>query len=172
MSPRAPRTCVQCGGRITGRKCEQCYPAWHGSQRSGETGSSQWRAQRQAVLGRDHHTCRIQHPDRCTATATNVDHLRPRGTFRTREEADQPDNLIAVCEPCHKWKTGTYDTTHKPFALTDLPWWSGEDQVGNLLPRVVSHPGRSGDSHAGWSGTSDVSEGDRPVYDPRKGGRK
>ncbi|WP_395105265.1 HNH endonuclease [Actinomadura sp. SCN-SB] len=58
----------------------------------------QWPRLRRAVLERDGHTCRIQGP-RCQGRATEVDHIQPGDNH-------DPNNLQAVCTPCHATKTG------------------------------------------------------------------
>lgn len=61
----------------------------------------QWQKLRKRILARDKHLCQpCKAAGRVTA-ATEVDHIvsKPRGG------TDAPDNLRAICSPCHKAKT-------------------------------------------------------------------
>ncbi len=55
-----------------------------------------FREEREAIFERDGWRCRL-----CGGPATQIDHLGsvPDG------EANHPDNLQAICEPCHRSKT-------------------------------------------------------------------
>ena len=70
--------------------------AWTGSTRNQRLPGN-WRRLRQAILHRDHFICQIQGP-KCTGRAAEVDHIVPGDDHR-------PDNLQAVCQPCHQDKT-------------------------------------------------------------------
>lgn len=78
--------------------------------RAWERGSTrQWRTLRAHILRRDK-GCRL-----CGAPATDVDHIRARSAGGT----DHPDNLQALCVPCHRAKTATETRTaitHRPRA--------------------------------------------------------
>ena len=52
---------------------------------------------RRMVLRRDGYLCQ-----RCGAPATDVDHVVPRH----RGGSDRMDNLVSLCGPCHRAKTG------------------------------------------------------------------
>ena len=54
------------------------------------------RTQREAALSRAHHTCRT-----CGDPATEVDHIINLAQGGTHH----PDNLQALCAPCHRVKT-------------------------------------------------------------------
>jgi DEAD/DEAH box helicase domain-containing protein len=59
----------------------------------------QWKAIRNAILERDHDTCQ-----NCgtLGPGNHVHHLRPLKNFRSLAEANQPGNLITLCEHCHR----------------------------------------------------------------------
>ena len=60
-----------------------------------------WYKLRDAVMQRDSHICQpCLEKDRLTP-ATEVDHIIPKSQGGT----DNPDNLQAICTPCHKDKT-------------------------------------------------------------------
>lgn len=75
----------------------QKYP----SKSSGFTSSAEWQRIRRQVLKRDDRQCQIRGP-RCTHDATAVDKITPAA--RGGDPFD-PDNLQAVCKPCHDSKT-------------------------------------------------------------------
>lgn len=61
-------------------------------------GTGLTRTQRDAALARDHNTCRT-----CGHPATEVDHIINVAQGGTHH----PDNLQALCTPCHRAKTET-----------------------------------------------------------------
>lgn len=65
----------------------------------GQGGSRATRNTRNHVLERDNHTCRLQLPG-CTNHATQAHHTHGLQGQR-RLEATNPDDMIAVCQPCH-----------------------------------------------------------------------
>ena len=56
-----------------------------------------WPAIRAGILHRDRGRCQT-----CGAKATQVDHVLPAHQGGT----DHPTNLAAICDPCHRSKTG------------------------------------------------------------------
>jgi 5-methylcytosine-specific restriction endonuclease McrA len=68
---------------------------WQGSTRRATLPKDWWRV-RWAVLQRDQHRCRIQLPDICIGTATEVDHAGDRHDH---------SNLRAACKPCHQHRS-------------------------------------------------------------------
>ena len=60
-----------------------------------------WKTLAKHVMIRDHRTCYL-----CGGPATDVDHKVPYAEGGT----DDPDNLGAICQPCHKAKTQTEAT--------------------------------------------------------------
>lgn len=74
---------------------------------NGGTGSHIPQPVKRQVLQRDHHTCQLAYPHRCIGTLTpntaQYDHITPVHQLPiTRDQANDPDNLRAVCEPCHR----------------------------------------------------------------------
>lgn len=69
---------------------------WVGSDRRSRL-PADWPAIRRAVLDRDNGWCRLRY-DRCTVTATDVDHV-------VRGDDHRLVNLQAVCGSCHRAKT-------------------------------------------------------------------
>lgn len=58
-----------------------------------------WGRLRLAILERDAYTCQLHYEHRCIVRATEVDHIDGHDDHR-------PENLQAVCQPCHATKTG------------------------------------------------------------------
>lgn len=63
-----------------------------------------WRRIREHVLARDGHRCQLRYPDVCTTYATQVDHIESILINPSRQL--DPTNCRAVCESCHKHRTG------------------------------------------------------------------
>ena len=76
--------------------------AWeHGKSRQARGYGRQWERQREAILARDMGLCQpCQRAERVTP-AREVDHIVPKAEGGT----DDPDNLQAICIPCHQAKT-------------------------------------------------------------------
>lgn len=60
-----------------------------------------WRKLRESILKRDNYLCVKCAAIGRTAAATDVDHI----TAKAHGGTDDPDNLQALCSPCHKEKT-------------------------------------------------------------------
>lgn len=73
----------------------------HPSKSAGYTSDPRWKRLRRKVLKRDGGMCQIRGP-RCIVTATAVDKIRPAAQGG---DGFDPDNLQAVCRPCHDAKT-------------------------------------------------------------------
>lgn len=69
-------------------------------------GGRPWRRKREAILIRDHYTCRV-----CGLTTKDleVDHVINVAQGGT----DDDSNLQAICIPCHKSKTAIESTAHR-----------------------------------------------------------
>ncbi|MFN3600519.1 MAG: HNH endonuclease [Dietzia sp.] len=72
--------------------------AWASNHRTRTRGVPRALAAR--IMHRDDHLCQIVGPT-CAGDATAVDHIVPEAEGGT----DDPDNLQAVCQPCHDLKT-------------------------------------------------------------------
>jgi 5-methylcytosine-specific restriction protein A len=73
------------------------------SKRPGSTRA--WRAVRLQVLKRDQYRCQLQYAE-CVGQATEVDHITNIAASNTqRAQANNPNELQAVCSPCHRAKT-------------------------------------------------------------------
>lgn len=103
MPTRPPRVCPRCGNAVDGR-CPGCSPAWSNKPESWAGGSTRrWRRFRHAWL--------VEHPlcARCSAVATQVDHIVNLGSFppgHAREAARYDwTNLQSLCLDHHKAKT-------------------------------------------------------------------
>ena len=82
---------------------------WTGS----ETNRQGWSDLREEVILLKGTTCAIQGPT-CTGGGTplhpsevEIDHIKPRASFKDPTEADRMGNLQPVCTPCHRAKTKT-----------------------------------------------------------------
>src|SRR5687767_279152 len=72
---------------------------WTGDPR---TTTPQWRATRRRILKRDSHRCTwMDHGERCSQPANQVDHIIPVADGGT----DEDTNLRALCTPHHQRKT-------------------------------------------------------------------
>lgn len=69
---------------------------------------------RRRVLDRDQHRCQLRYSG-CLGVATEVDHVRNVAAVLhaggTRQQADDPSNLAAVCSSCHSIKTAREQRT-------------------------------------------------------------
>lgn len=111
------RECEWCGsdfrtdGYDAGRFCSQeCHYKWRREEWVGPTGSDHpnwdggpvdygenWREVRREILKRDGNECRI-----CgDSSLVDVHHIVPRREFEEPEEANTPNNLVALCRSCH-----------------------------------------------------------------------
>lgn len=69
----------------------------------------EWERQRRKALNRDNHTCQY-----CLTHAENLDdslhvhHITPFRTFDDTSKAHRLENLVTLCEPCHKKWEGLY----------------------------------------------------------------
>jgi 5-methylcytosine-specific restriction protein A len=70
---------------------------------SAATHARGWSKLRASILERDGYRCQMRGP-RCTGIATTVDHIREVADGGS----DDPSNLQAACEPCHRSKTGKH----------------------------------------------------------------
>lgn len=87
-----------------GARCPDCTPPRAprpGARSRGYTRT--WERTRRRWLTA-HPTCAA-----CGQPATDVDHIIPLARFANRQAADHPDNLQALCHPCHSRKTNLHD---------------------------------------------------------------
>lgn len=71
---------------------------WHGSTRRDRLPHN-WKRLRAGILDRDGYQCtRLEHGQRCTQIATEVDHI-------DRTAGDSPGNLASLCAWHHSQKT-------------------------------------------------------------------
>jgi len=75
-------------------------PAWKGSAAS-RGYDSRWRKLRLQILKRDDYLCQACLRAGRITEATEVDHRLNKASGGT----DEPDNLEAICSPCHRAKT-------------------------------------------------------------------
>lgn len=96
-----------------------CYTDWKSEQMQGDdhwnwkggyTQGKNWAAIRQRALDADDYQCQgcglteEEHRERYGA-GLSVHHIHPRMEFDDPHEADQIDNLVALCRDCHsKWE--------------------------------------------------------------------
>ena len=60
-----------------------------------------WVKLRERILARDCHLCQTCAKAGRVTPATAVDHIKPKAQGGT----DDPGNLAAICDPCHRAKT-------------------------------------------------------------------
>lgn len=75
--------------------------AWSKLSRHERGYGADWVRLRLRILDRDMHLCRPCLDMGRPTPATQVDHIRPKSTGGT----DDPENLQAICAPCHRAKT-------------------------------------------------------------------
>jgi 5-methylcytosine-specific restriction protein A len=104
MSPRGPKACSDIGCTILvhdgGSRCPEHRKVWASPRTasSRRTGTRQFNATiRPRVLERDGGLCRVMGPG-CARLASQVHHVKEVSAGGS----DDLDNLISVCEPCHK----------------------------------------------------------------------
>jgi 5-methylcytosine-specific restriction enzyme A len=76
-------------------------PWEHGKSRQSRGYGARWDKLRLRILARDSHLCQPCLNTGILKPATQVDHITPKAKGGT----DDPDNLQAICDPCHKDKT-------------------------------------------------------------------
>ena len=75
-------------------------PHWRGAQHGRNVyGPTWWEARRQ-VLSRDDNKCQICGEDD-SKEALSVHHIRPFRLWDDAEKANDINNLVALCRPCH-----------------------------------------------------------------------
>ncbi len=75
--------------------------AWSKASRQSRGYGRQWERLRKAVLERDGFLCQPCKASGRVKLGNQVDHIKPKAKGGT----DDPANLQAICEPCHKTKT-------------------------------------------------------------------
>jgi 5-methylcytosine-specific restriction enzyme A len=75
--------------------------AWSRISRHKRGYGSEWVKARDAILKRDSHLCQPCLANGRPTPATQVDHIVPKSNGGT----DEPENLAAICTPCHSEKT-------------------------------------------------------------------
>lgn len=71
----------------------------------GQGGNRAYRRARAQVLERDGHQCQLRYPG-CVHTATEADHRTNIASIGiNRTDVINPDDMQAVCRPCHLIKT-------------------------------------------------------------------
>ena len=97
-------------------RSQQGYCDEHASERTGWAKRQQikgnttergyghaWRKLRESILKRDGYLCVKCRAEGRLIEATDVDHIKAKA----RGGTDDPDNLQALCAPCHREKTAT-----------------------------------------------------------------
>lgn len=92
--------------------------SWSGTRQSLPTKT------RRYILRRDK-TCQLNYPQVCVGTPREVDHITPHAEATllgwTPAQIDHPDNLQAVCPPCHGLKTGAEQARGRARAQAARP---------------------------------------------------
>ncbi len=101
MPTKPPRLCRMKGCTTyirEGSWCDKHKQTWTHEKSAHARGyGKDWRKLRAAILARDGFACKL-----CGNPATQVDHIRPKA----HGGADDESNLRAICENCHRVKTG------------------------------------------------------------------
>ena len=111
MPARPPTICTHPGCRQLADKTGRCkaHPRKSGWQRTEEKKGNRhargygasWSRLRRRVLERDAMLCQPCKAAGRISQANQVDHITPKAAGGT----DEPDNLQAICDACHKAKT-------------------------------------------------------------------
>ena len=101
-----PRPCTYPSCKEYAAKDGRCEThkrkAWNHTKASSERGyGAAWGKARKIVLARDKHLCQVCLVDGIFTLGNEVDHIKPKALGGT----DSPDNLQAICTPCHRKKT-------------------------------------------------------------------
>lgn len=101
---------------------------WSKESRQSRGYGAQWEKVRAKVMGRDGGLCQVCKRAGRLRAATQVDHITSKAKARalgwSQAKTDHPDNLQAICTPCHDQKT-TEETgrTYRPKVETGLDGW-------------------------------------------------
>ena len=107
MAKRALRPCAEPGCNVLtrdkGGRCDKhLRKAWNDRGSATERGYGwSWKKLRDAIMVRDKHLCQNCYRQGLVARARHVDHIIPKSQGGT----DEPENLEAICIPCHTEKT-------------------------------------------------------------------
>lgn len=89
-------------------KIEGRHMAWPTTSRQSRGYGASWDKLRLVILKRDKYLCQPCRAKGVLTPATAVDHIKAKANGGT----DDPGNLRAICDPCHKAKTAI-DAGHK-----------------------------------------------------------
>lgn len=92
--------------------------AWHKTSRHARGYGAAWDKLRKFILERDKHLCQPCLSKGRPTQATAVDHIKPKA----KGGMDDPDNLQAICGPCHDEKT-TLENGGRVKPRTGLDGW-------------------------------------------------
>lgn len=108
MPSRAQSICCHpgCNALTVGRYCDEHakirLAQGYGKGKTTERGYGHtWRKARAMIMRRDAYLCQACKAVGKLTPATEVDHITPKAHGGT----DHPDNLRAICGPCHRAKT-------------------------------------------------------------------
>lgn len=94
--------------------------AWSNESRHKRGYGAAWDKIRKTILERDKHMCQPCLRKGRPEIGNQVDHIKPKASGGT----DDPDNLEAICGPCHKAKTARDNDKHyKPKLTTGIDGW-------------------------------------------------
>ena len=91
-----------------GRFAGEDNAMWEGGW-SPESFGDNWHEQREKALERDDYECQDcelgneQH-QQTFGHGLHVHHLTPRSEFEDLEKANEVENLVTLCNPCHQWR--------------------------------------------------------------------
>lgn len=95
--------------------------AWSRTSRHARGYGSAWDKLRKKILERDKYLCQPCLAKGRVTAANAVDHETPKAKGGT----DDPGNLRAICNDCHRAKTAM-DAGHKPKVTIGLDGWPEE----------------------------------------------
>lgn len=90
--------------------------AWSRTSRHARGYGTAWDKLRKTILERDKHLCQPCLGQGRFTAASQVDHIKPKAKGGT----DDPDNLQAICGPCHDDKTAR--DNGKRVTITTEDW--------------------------------------------------
>jgi len=104
---------------------------WSTESRQSRGYGAEWEKIRKLVLERDGHLCQPCLKQNRPTVAREVDHITSKAKAAklgwSQTQVDHPDNLQAICTPCHKAKTAADEgKTYRPKVQIGLDGWPME----------------------------------------------
>lgn len=105
-----------------------------------------WGRLRQTILDRDNHLCQVCKVEGRDTPASEVDHRTPKAKGGT----DDPDNLQAICTPCHRAKSAGEGAQGKTWESKRAAYGIPDGMKPSAVPVILiaGPPGSGKTTHA------------------------